>query len=190
LFEEVYEALLADVFGEGMFGTQAWGSITSSTTVVADYFHLFDDALLSDDPIWFGEQGREATIARVLDSVLRNLDPTIIQTWGKRRSMVLRNIVLGGKLPIWLGFDQGPVELEGNRATVVQGQLFTAYGRTTSFGVSWRFITDMAQDEAATVIPGGPSGRRFSKWYRSEVDRWLRGEYKTLRPKPLGEVEK
>jgi penicillin amidase len=114
--------------------------------------------------------------------VLDSIEVSSVPTWGDQRKIMMRNVLFGGKLPTWLGFDHGPVALEGNRATVVQGQIFTAYGRSTSFGVSWRFITDMATDEVRTILPGGPSGRRFSKWYRSEVDRWLAGEYKVLRP--------
>ena len=38
----------------------------------------------------------------------------------------------------------------------------------------------MADDTARTVLPGGPSGRRFSRWYVTDVQRWLAGEYKTL----------
>jgi penicillin amidase len=180
LFEEIYTALLRRVFGEGLFGTDAWDAIASSTTATADYYHLFDDVLLGDDPVWFGDAGREAVFSHVLSEVLHSVDPSTIETWGHHRRVVMANILFGDKLPRWLGFDHGPIELEGNRATVVQGQIFQAYGRSTSFGVSWRFVTDMSEDTAETILPGGPSGRRFSKWYRSEVDRWLTGEYKVL----------
>lgn len=184
VFEDVYFALLRKVFGEGLFGTKVWDAIVSSTTIVADYYHLFDDVILGDDPAWFGDVGREGVFADVLDDVLRPLDAASVPTWGERTRVVMRNIFFGGRLPKWLGFDHGPIELEGNRATVVQAQLFTAYGRASSFGVSWRFISDMGEDEARTIVPGGPSGRRLSRWYRSEIDRWLRGEYKVLRPEP------
>jgi penicillin amidase len=182
LFEEVYLALLRKVFGEGLFGIAAWDEMVSSTTVFADYYHLFDAVLLDGDPSWFGNQGREALYAEVLHEVLGRDDVDSVPTWGEHRQMMMRHILFGGKLPAWLGFDHGPIALEGNRSTVVQGQVFTAYGRSTTFGVSWRFITDMATDEVDTVLAGGPSGRRFSKWYRSEVDLWLEGRYKVLRP--------
>ena len=90
------------------------------------------------------------------------------------------NIFFDGKLPRILGFDHGPISLPGNRATVVQGGLFTAHGRTTTFAPSWRFVTDMGTDTVETVLAGGPSGSRFSKWYKTDVERWLLGEYKRI----------
>jgi penicillin amidase len=33
-----------------------------------------------------------------------------------------------------------------------------------------------------TVLAGGVSDRRFSRWYTSDLRRWLRGEYKRLAP--------
>jgi len=182
VFEDVYQALLRKVFGDGLFGVGVWDRLVTSTTVLAGYFHLFDAVLLDGDPAWFGDKGRDRVCAEVLHDVLSSVDVSSVPPWGEQRQIMMRNILLGGKLPTWLGFDHGPVALEGNRATVVQGQIFTAYGRSTTFGVSWRFITDMATDDVHTVLPGGPSGRRFSKWYRSEVDRWLTGGYKVLCP--------
>jgi penicillin amidase len=38
----------------------------------------------------------------------------------------------------------------------------------------------MSQKEAWTNLPGGPSESRFSKYYKSDVDRWLAGDYKRL----------
>ena len=76
------------------------------------------------------------------------------------------------------GADCGP---GGGRATVVQGGLFTAHGRLTTFAPSWRFITDLGSDSVDTVLAGGPSGRRFSRWYTTDVERWLKRRYKRIR---------
>ncbi len=75
-----------------------------------------------------------------------------------------------------------PIELAGNRATVVQGGVLTAHGRLTTFAPSWRMVTDLASDEAFTALPGGPSGSRFSRYYCNDLQRWLDGEYKVLGP--------
>jgi penicillin amidase len=72
--------------------------------------------------------------------------------------------------------------MPGNRATIVQGQAFTLAGRSTTFGPSWRMVTDLGTDEVHTALPGGPSGRRFSRFYRSDLERWMRGEFKILEP--------
>jgi penicillin amidase len=181
IFEMVYETLMHRVFGDGVFGADVWRSIVTETTILADFYHVFDSALLGDDPIWFGAAGRDATIRAVLEEVLESIDPNTLPPWGKRRQVMMANVLLGGQLPRWLGFDHGPVQLEGNRATVVQATVFVAHDRTTSFYPSWRFISDMAKSEALTILAGGPSGKRFSKWYRTDIKRWLQGTYKILR---------
>ncbi len=182
IFEDLYSALLRKVFGEGFFGEAAWDAVVQTTCVLGDFYHLFDNVLLGDDPAWFGEAGKLAVCGSVARDVLTNLDPTTVPTWGERQRLMMTNIFFAGKLPLWLGFDRGPIELEGNRATVVQGGVLRSHGRLTTFAPSWRMVTDLASDEAFTVLPGGPSGSRFSKYYFSEVQRWLDGEYKVLGP--------
>ncbi len=182
LFEAVYSALLQEVFGRGLFGEAAWDHLTEETAIVADYYHLFDDAVFGGDRIWFGEEGREAVIGRVLADTLTEVDLFAIVPWGQRQRIIMRNIFFAGSLPSFLGFDHGPVELPGNRATVVQGGIFTSHDRQTTFTPSWRFLTDLGRDEALTALAGGPSGRRFSRWYTTDVQRWLTGRYKKLAP--------
>lgn len=180
LFEEAYHRILGEVFGERLFGGEIWEALVEETAIIADYYHLFDRILLSEDPYWWGEDGREAVLKRILSDQLTHTDPYHVMAWGRRRRVVMTNLFFDGKLPRILGFDHGPISLPGNRATVVQGGLFTAHGRTTTFAPSWRFITDMGSDTVQTVLAGGPSGSRFSRWYTTDVERWLLGEYKTL----------
>jgi penicillin amidase len=182
LFETVYQALLREVFGNRLFGEEAWDTTMSSTAIVADYYHLFDEVLLGDDPSWFGNESRDDLFRRVLEEVLTEVDLDAISPWGRRQQIMMKNIFFEGRLPGWLGFDHGPVELPGNRATIVQGGIFQAHGRQTTFTPSWRFITDFGEDRALTVLAGGPSGRRTSKWYTTDIDRWLSGDYKVLEP--------
>jgi len=96
----------------------------------------------------------------------------------------MSHIIFGGQLPRFLGFDRGPVVLPGSRATVQQGQIYRSAGRTTTFAPSLRFATDMGIDELHSNISGGPSDRRFSRWYASEMKRWIDNDYKTLRADP------
>ena len=182
LFETVYHALLKDIFGRGLFGEAVWEHLAGETAIVADYYHLFDNAIFGGERIWFGEEGREAVVRRVLTDNLTEVDLFAITPWGQRQRIIMRNIFFDGSLPSFLGFDCGPVELPGNRATVVQGGIFISHDRQTTFTPSWRFLTDLGRDEALTALAGGPSGRRFSRWYTSDVQRWLTGKYKTLAP--------
>jgi penicillin amidase len=182
LFETVYHALLMEVFGRGLFGEAVWQHLNTETAIFADYYHLFDDAIFGGDAIWFGDEGREVLIRRVLAENLTEVDLASITPWGMRQRIIMRNIFFDGSLPTILGFDHGPVELPGNRATVVQGGLFNSHDRQTTFTPSWRFLTDLGEDLARTALAGGPSGRRFSRWYTTDIHRWLTGTYKTLAP--------
>jgi penicillin amidase len=75
----------------------------------------------------------------------------------------------------------GPIPIRGGRATPHQGQVYKSAGRQTSFAPSLRVMADMGEDVLYTSIAGGPSDRRFSKLYTSELKRWQQGEYKQLR---------
>ena len=101
-------------------------------------------------------------------------------TWGAKATIEMTNVFFAGTLPKLLGFDYGPVELEGSRGSVVQCAVYRSGGRQTSFAPSWRYVTDMGQPEVHTVLPGGPSGRRTSSLYTEGIEDWLAYRYKTL----------
>ena len=114
--------------------------------------------------------------------MLDGVDPASLPAWGETRRVFMRHLLFGGKLPAFLGFDRGPFPVVGGRATVVQGQVLHLAGRESSFCPSWRFVADLATDTAETALAGGPSDRRFSRWYATDVARWLAFERKTLKP--------
>jgi penicillin amidase len=181
LFEEIYRGLLEEVFEKGVFGEEIWRREVAETGLLVDYYHFFDRALLGDDPPWFGVSGRDAVLRSVVERVLRiHPIPELVPTWGSARQVIMTNLFFDGKLPRFLGFDYGPLTLEGNRATVVQGAIYKSMGRTTTFAPSYRFITDLAETKAHTSLAGGPSDRRFSRWYTTGILRWLKYEYKVL----------
>jgi penicillin amidase len=45
----------------------------------------------------------------------------------------------------------------------------------------------LGANEAWTNLPGGPSESRFSEWYKSDIPRWIAGEYKRLSPTGNGD---
>jgi len=181
LFEEVYGALLGKVFGEGLLGEEAWQVLSDRTGLLDDYYHFFDDALMAGGAEWYGDEGREAVVAAVVEKCLAGVDPAAVKPWGEVHQVMMTNVFFAGKLPRFFGFDHGPVELPGGRGTIVQGGIFESHGRLTTFFPSARFITDLGCDEAETVLAGGPSARRFSGYYRTDIERWLAGRYKTLK---------
>ena len=183
LFERLYAALCEELFGPGLFGLEAWRALRDTTLVHAFFFRLFDDLLAREEgEEWFGADGKAAFVSRVARRALEGVDLSALPPWGASRRAFLRHLALGGKLPPALGFDRGPFEVVGGRATVVQGQLLSLAGRESAFCPSWRFVTDLATDVSETALAGGPSDRRFSRWYATDLSRWLAFERKTLKP--------
>jgi penicillin amidase len=178
LFEAFYRALLEEVFGRGGLGAEAVAFLGRETGIFADFYANFDRVLLSERSAWFGDRTRDEAFRAAAERALA-VEP---RPWGASQEVTLSHILFGGKLPRRLGFDRGPIAIPGGRATVQQGQIYRSAGRLTSFAPSFRFVTDLARDEAESVILGGPSDRRFSRWYDSDTANWAAGRYKTLRP--------
>jgi penicillin amidase len=187
LFEEFYRRVMRAVFGTGLFGAPVWDEMLATTNLFHAYFHRFDDILLGAESFrssrWFPDRGRDELFRSVLETVVgESAEPP--SKWGERRQVMMRNVLLGGKLPAWLNrlvpVDYGPIQLPGNRSTIVQGGIFRNHGRASTFAPSYRAITDMGTDEVHTALAGGPSERVLSPLYTADVERWLRFEYKRL----------
>lgn len=176
LFERCYEEICREVFGEGGLGVAAVDALRRETGAFIDFYHNFDRVLLGEDSAWFGGRSRSEVFrlagARALQSPPKK--------WGEIQQFQMTNLFFNGRLPRLLGFDRGPFTAMGGRATIHQAQLYQSRGRRTSFLPSFRFVTDLASDEIHTTLAGGPSDRRFSRYYASDVVNWLQGRYKTL----------
>ncbi|MBC2742414.1 MAG: penicillin acylase family protein [Desulfosarcina sp.] len=177
LFESVYRAIIDVVFGDHGIGRDVVDHIFSETSLFNDYYANLDRILEKQSSAWFDGQTRESLFKQGIEAGLR-AEPV---PYGKTRSITLAHLLFGGQLPKFLGFDYGPLVLPGCRATIPQGQIFKNAGRLTTFSPTYRFITDLAADEIHTNLAGGPSDRRFSKWYVSDLKNWYEGNYKVLR---------
>lgn len=178
LFERFYQELYRDVFGRNGMGEKVVDYLAAETGVFIDFYENFDRVLLAPESAWFGGANRETVYRRALERALA--DPP--QEWGQDRQITLAHLLLGGKLPAFTGFDRGPITAVGSRATVHQGQIYTSGGRVTTFMPSFRWVTDMAETVLRSNLAGGPSDRRFSKWYVSDLANWQSGRYKTIAP--------
>jgi len=176
LFDRFYRELYRLVFGENGFGSDAARHLDQHTGIFNDFYINFDRILLSEDSPWFGGKKREDLYLQAAENALK----VPLRKWGDARKLVLTNILFGGKLPRFLGFDRGPVTIIGSLATPHQGQIFQSAGRQTSFAPSFRMVTDLSTDEIYTNMAGGPSDRRFSKWYCSDLNNWMTGKYKKI----------
>jgi penicillin amidase len=180
LFERFYEALLEETMGRRVFGLEPWRALWRETCLPHTYFDLFDRALMSDEALWYAPEGKAALVAKAAARAFDGIDPAHMPDWGALRQFKFTNVFFNGLLPGFAGFDRGPYPLPGGRATIAQGQLFKSYGRDTSFAPSWRFIADLGSDVVETALPGGPSDRRFSEHYATDLARWLGFAYKRL----------
>ncbi len=178
LFESIYEELLKIVFGENGLGPEVVDYALAETPVFNAFFGNFDRILLSKNSSWFGKSSRDEIYKMAIKRGLKKK----ATPYGKGRKVLMANMFFGGKLPKFLGFDYGPIELQGCRATIPQGQIFKFGGRVTTFAPSYRLLTDMSEKAVYTNIPGGPSDRRFSKYYKTGIEEWEKGIYKTLKP--------
>ncbi len=177
LFESVYGSLLRVVFGDLGLGRETVDHLMKETGLFNDYYNNFDGILLREQSAWFEGRTREEIFRRAVGEGLTV--PAV--PYGQTRQVVLSHLLFGGKLPRFLGFDVGPLALPGSRSTVHQGQIFRSAGRLTTFSPSYRMIADMAGDELRTTLAGGPSDRRFSPWYTTDLENWGRGIYKRLK---------
>jgi penicillin G amidase len=180
LFEAFYTELLREVFGKNGFGEDVFDHLIQETGTFIDFYLNFDRVLLSENSPWFAGAGRDDLYRRVAARALTAAP----RPWGETRQFVMRHMLFGGKLPAFLGFDRGPVTGIGGRGTIHQGQIYNSAGRQTTFFPSFRFITAMDEADARTNLAGGPSDRRFSKWYVNDLENWIAGRYKTLSADP------
>ena len=181
-FETFYGAAVQAVLTWAC-GAQGARYVADETDIVANYFWLLDDVLLDAGGAWAGEEGRDAALRRLaleaLTAAPRDPPP------GR---MMMRHLLLGDRLPAWTGFDHGPVRLRGGRATVQQAQLVRVGGREVAVGPSFRLVTELGGDVIWTALPGGPSDRRFSRWYSSGVRDWVEGKLKPVRAGARGDT--
>jgi penicillin amidase len=176
LFESVYRALLRTVFGDNGMGREVVDWAMSETGLFNDYYGNFDEILMNPRSAWFDGRPRDELFKRAIKEGLAAAP----KPYGRTRMVTLSHLLFGGKLPRFLGFDYGPISLPGSRATVPQGQIFKSAGRVTTFSPSYRMIADLAEKAIHTNIAGGSSDRRFSRWYMSDMENWLKGVYKVL----------
>ncbi|MEM7156970.1 MAG: penicillin acylase family protein [Myxococcota bacterium] len=178
LFEAWYRQLYVEVFGRGGLGEQVLRHLQDGTGVFIDFYQNFDRVLLAESSPWLGERSRNEVYRSAFDSVADQPKAR----WGDRNQISLDHMLFGGKLPRWLGFDKGPIALRGGRATPHQGQVYRSGNRATSFAPSLRIIADMGETVLHTALAGGPSDRRWSRFYASDLTRWQEGQTKVLEP--------
>ncbi len=177
LFEAVYLNIIKEVFGRNGVGEEVIEYLLSETAVFTNFHGNFDDVLMDGESPWFRSVDRDTQLKRAIQT---GLDVKAVP-YGELRKFDMLNIFLGGKMPGFMGFDERGKILPGNRATITQGQIFGFGGRTSTFAPSYRMIVEIEKEGLLTNLPGGPSGSRFSRWYKSDLDNYFNGRYKEVK---------
>ncbi|MEN8154973.1 MAG: penicillin acylase family protein [Acidobacteriota bacterium] len=180
LFEKFYKELMSEVFGKNGFGEDAYRFLENETGTFIDFYKNFDNVLLLERSEWFDGRSREELYKEVAEKALKGK----VKTWKNGREFKMAHLIFGNKLPLFLGFDRGPIVIAGGRSTIQQGQIYRSAGRDTTFMPSHRTVSDLSNDDFYSNFAGGPSDRRFSRWYCSDLKNWLEHKYKKTTPGP------
>ncbi len=178
LFERIYRELLILVFGENGMGADVVRYMIDESGTFAMLHGNFDQILLKEESAWFADLSRDEIYRKAIG---RGLSKPAVP-YGQTRKIYIQNIFFGGKLPKIFGFDYGPYEHIGSRATIPQSQIFKLMGRPATFAASYRMIADLDQNELLNNLPGGASDRRFSKYYKTGLAAWMSAHYHVYRP--------
>eukprot|EP01130_Rhizamoeba_saxonica_P007921 TRINITY_DN3203_c0_g1_i1.p1 TRINITY_DN3203_c0_g1~~TRINITY_DN3203_c0_g1_i1.p1 ORF type:complete len:751 (-),score=155.76 TRINITY_DN3203_c0_g1_i1:44-2296(-) len=170
--------LVSQIF-EPFYGKTAWDFCVDDQCY-NEFHYYYDKLIFEENELIFKEKTRSDYFLDAFEAVKAKFETDDIPRWGDIRKTSMNNILFAGQLPDFLGFDQA-IELAGYVDTVNQGQLF--HDRKVTFSPSYRLIADMGNDYVETVIPGGASGRVFSRFYKSEIDNWLNGNFKKVQLK-------
>ncbi len=183
LFFRFYRRVLLEIFGqERGIGWQRMFYLATRIGYSAMVLTALDRMLPKVTSSWWRERSKREMIQRAADKAMA--EPT--QSWSQVNTFHFVNRFFGGKrgkgsaTGRLLGFASSATPMRGCHATLFQGHLKATATRESTFAPSYHFVTDMGTDVAWTNLPGGPSENRFSKWYQTDINRWLEGEYKRL----------
>jgi penicillin amidase len=182
LFHKLYRHVLLEIFGQpqdthGGFGWRRMLYLCSRQGFSTMVITAIDRLLYKETSSWWRDRDKGEMIHRAAQQLEKDND----QPWSELNSFRFIDRFFGSQ-PVGrlLGFQTGELPMAGNFATPFQGHLLRTATRESTFAPSYHFVTDMGSDEAWTNLPGGPSESRFSKYYKTDIERWRKGEYKRL----------
>jgi penicillin amidase len=186
LYQHFYRHVVLQIFGnEQGIGWRRMFYLVTRMGYSPMVLTAIDRTLRKVTSSWWRGRNKKALVQKAAE--LAQQEPVI--PWSEFNSFHFVNRFFGtaraGRL---LGFKSRPIAMPGCAATVFQGHLMTTATRESTFAPSYHFVTDMGTPgEAWTNLPGGPSESRFSEWYKTDIPRWIAGEYKRLTPSGNGD---
>jgi penicillin amidase len=186
LYQHFYRHVVLQIFGnEQGIGWRRMFYLCTRMGYSTMVLTAIDRTLRKVTSSWWRGRSKQALVQKAAE--LAQLEP--VKPWSEFNSFHFVNRFFGtaraGRL---LGFKSRPIAMPGCAGTVFQGHLFTTATRETTFAPTYHFVTSLGQDMAYTNLPGGPSESRFSEWYKTDIPRWISGEYKPLTPSGNGDT--
>ncbi len=184
-FHILYRHVVLEIFGhqEGI-GWRRMFFLCTRMGYSSMILTAIDDLLCRPESLWWQGRNKGELIRIAADEAIEEFARKEIAPWGEANAFhFATRFFEKSRVGRLLGFHSERKAMPGCQATPFQGHLLTTATRESSFAPSYHFVTDLGTQEAWTNLPGGPSESRFSKWYRSDIPRWLAGEYKRLLPR-------
>lgn len=186
LFQRLYINLIIELFGhEKAIGWRRIIYLCTRGGFSNMIMTLADRVIFNPRSVWWHDRDPADLIQKAYERVASQ--PEI--TWGEFNHFHFADRFFGrrrvGRL---LGFDSPRQPMPGCAATPFQGHVFQTAKHEQTFAPSYHLITEMNSREAWTNLPGGPSESRFSRYYKTDVERWQKGEYKRLSPDEASET--
>ncbi|MEX2118722.1 MAG: penicillin acylase family protein [Pirellulales bacterium] len=184
LFTRLYRNVLLEIFGrdpkqQGGLGWRRMLYLCSRAGFSMMVVTCIDRLLKNEHSLWWSGREKGELIRRAAEK----LNAGDLQPWAAVNAFKFTNRFFEGRLVgRALGLHTSDVPMPGCHATPFQGHLLRAATRETTFAPSYHFVADLAHPDAWTNLPGGPSESWFSRWYKSDIPRWCKGEYKRLAP--------
>jgi len=178
LFQRLYRNIMIELLGEHRgIGWRRMLYLCSRVGYSTMVLTAADRVLASSRSNWWKVVSKEEVVRRATE---RLNSPEEIP-WSQVNNFHFADRFFGNHLVgRILGFKTQQYPMPGNHATVFQGHVLQTATRETTFAPSYHFVTDLGRNEAWTNLPGGPSENRFSPHYKTDIPRWLAGEYKRL----------
>lgn len=183
LFMKLYLSVIIEILGhEQGIGWRRMVYLCSRAGYSVMVLTGADRLLLQSDSVWWRGRDKGELIRRAAERIDPEQPP-----WSKINTFHFTDRFFGnhqvGKL---LGYKSRQYSMPGSHATPFQGHVLQTATRESTFAPSYHFVTDTGEDLAWTNLPGGPTENRFSRFYKSDVERWLSAQYKSLEIQPRG----
>ncbi len=172
LFEKLYEALIDEILRQ----LPALRTVARLRPIDLETFACFDAVLLARGSAWFADRSREDCIRAAVERAFARGPRAGPRPWKIANSLTLTHTLFRRMFGL-SAFASFSLAIPGGRATVRGGLVG---GAEAGLLPVYRLLVDLAVPGILRALAGGPSDRRFSRWYKSDLAPWAAGEFGRL----------